>query len=204
MTLLGCLLIIIFLIAYEKRKTEKISREASERFWKRESEANLSRRKDISNLDYIAVPFDKIPVVQTNDSELLTVYSKIQKMKDCRFLNLSGYTNTDLKLAYGAANLEELTEYDQNFTVLSRTLQRLGTLLYEANFIAEAETVLTISIECGTDIKAAYTLLANIYAKTNRIAEVKRLITAAEQIRTIIKASTLKELNSILENGYKN
>ena len=39
-----------------------------------------------------------------------------------KLLNLSGISNTDLKLQYGHANLDLLAEYDQNFSNLLRCL----------------------------------------------------------------------------------
>ena len=40
-------------------------------------------------------------------------------------VNLTGFTNTDLKLEYGTANITCLTEYDQNYTLLENMEQLL-------------------------------------------------------------------------------
>ena len=36
----------------------------------------------------------------------------IEALKEKKILNLSGFTNTDLKLEYGVGNLTDLTDYD--------------------------------------------------------------------------------------------
>ena len=46
----------------------------------------------------------------------------IEALKEKKILNLSGFTNTDLKLEYGVGNLTELTDYDNNYVTLSRSL----------------------------------------------------------------------------------
>lgn len=202
MTLLGCLLIIIFLISYEKRKNSKISREASEKFWDRESRANLTMRKDLSSLNFVDVPFSQLPFDSNASGELLEVQKKIEHLQEEKFVNLAGYTNTDLKLAYGRGNLELLTTYDQNFTLLTRTLHKWGMLLYETERYSEAECIFQISIDCGTDICGTYTQLALIYTKTGRPGEIESLITAAEKIRTVMKDATLQKLRQILSTAY--
>lgn len=202
MTLLGCLLIIIFLIAYEKRKNSKLAEEESQKFWERESMANLTESKDISHLNYVDVPFSKLPFDPNASGEFLAVQKELERLKERKFVNLTGYTNTDLKLAYGRANLDLLSSYDQNFTLLTRTLHKWGVLLYEAERFSEAELVLQTSVLCGTDVSKTYITLAEIYAKTQRPKQIEALIEAAKTIHTVIRESTIKELKQILSSVY--
>ena len=88
---------------YFKRNNNKTAG-SNEDFFKRESEANQSRKRDISNLNYIKIP-DNLPFIKTDISEISNAEQNIMNLKDEKILNLTGKTNTDLKLEYGVANL---------------------------------------------------------------------------------------------------
>lgn len=197
---IGIGIIITLWISYEKNKTAKISEKKSKDFWQRESEADLVRRKDISNLLYILIPYDKLPFIETQDVEIKEVQNHIYELKDKKIVNLTEYTNTELKLAYGAPNLPLLSEYDHNFTLLTRNLYKWAALLVDKKDISSAKELLKFGIECGTDISGNYTLLAKLYSEENNLSAIEDLITKAENIRTIMKESTISELKNILNS----
>ena len=62
----------------------------------------------------------------------------ILSLKDQPIVNFTGLTNTELKLQYGAPNITLLTTYDQNYTLLVRTLQQWAQALYDGGFSKEA------------------------------------------------------------------
>lgn len=88
------------------------------------------RKKDISGLDYIRIP-DTLTCPDTQDERILKEWHTIEALKEKKILNLSGFTNTDLKLEYGVGNLTKLTDYDNNYVTLSRSLARIAELLTE-------------------------------------------------------------------------
>ena len=92
------------------------------RFWQRERDANNTRKQDISQLDYVDFSGVTLPFAQFEDTLLKECEQQVLNLKDKKVLNLTGISNTDLKMTYGAANLPLLTQYDQNFTLLVRTL----------------------------------------------------------------------------------
>lgn len=95
-------------------------------FWEREREANSVRRKPLDNLDYITIPFEHLPVNRlTDDPTVSECLEILQNLSELHIVNLTGFSNTDLKLEYGAANITALSEYDQNYTLLARTLQKM-------------------------------------------------------------------------------
>ena len=55
---------------YFKRNNNKTA-SSNEDFFKRESEANQSRKRDISNLNYITIP-DNLPFIKTDIAEIST------------------------------------------------------------------------------------------------------------------------------------
>ena len=111
------IIFVLFLIfiGFRFKKTNADQDTINEKFWEREREANATRRKDISNLNYITIPEDLFPFNLNTDVE-----NSLSALKGKKMLNLTGKTNTDIKLEYGMQNLEELSQYDDNFTEFVR------------------------------------------------------------------------------------
>lgn len=197
-------LIIIVWIRYEKNKSGKIGENKSKDFWARETEADATRKKDISKLQYIEFPLDKLPFGETDNEEIRLVQKQLLKLTDKKMVNLSGFSNTDLKLEYGAPNLPHLSEYDHNFTLFTRNLYKWACLLSEEGDTPTVKSILSVGIECGTDISGNYTMLASIYAQEGRPEDILSLIAAAENIKTVMKDSTIRDLRNMLSSCYAN
>lgn len=178
-----CLL--IFLLNKRHSKMEKSMKDA---FWKREEEANHTRRKSLDNLPYITIPPEELPlachitgdtadvrntnnaaaVQNTGDAAANEAISEeckeiLRSLSTQKIVNLTGYTNTDLKLSYGTANITCLTEYDQNYTLLVSTLQKWAEALYRGGAKKECRQVLEYAVSIGTDVSHTYFLLADLY-----------------------------------------
>ncbi len=198
--MVGAVLIICALIAYEKRKSDRGMKNATEHFWDREREANLTRRKDISQLPYITIPYESLPLTELPDSEeYRAAVQQLQSLSGKQILDLSGQTNTDLKIAYGAANLPVLMECDQNYLVLVRTLSRMAGLLTDAEKDDAAEAVLGFAIDVGSTIRSDYEQLAVIYGNRRDYRKLDALIARAERLESPTKVSLLASLNAIKE-----
>ncbi len=85
------------------RKSERSSRKNTEQFWEKETKSNHVRKADISDLDYIKIPMDTLPIVETADETLLSIHKTITDLSQKSILNLTGLSNTELKLSYGVA-----------------------------------------------------------------------------------------------------
>lgn len=178
-----CLL--IFLLNKRHSKMEKSMKDA---FWKREEEANHTRRKSLDNLPYITIPLEELPLAchitddtadvrntddaadvrNTGDAAANEAISEeckeiLRSLSTQKIVNLTGYTNTDLKLSYGTANITCLTEYDQNYTLLVSTLQKWAEALYRGGAKKECRQVLEYAVSVGTDVSHTYFLLADLY-----------------------------------------
>lgn len=180
-------IIFIILVSYEISKSRKNSRKIRQTYWDRENAANSTRRKPLDNLNYITIPFDSLPMDTLKDnSQIMEYHETLHHLADAPIVNFTGLSNTDLKLEYGAPNIDLLTRYDQSYTTLVRTLQQWAKQLYDACHIREAEQILEFSMSTGTDVSGSYRLLANIYAtegKNDKIAELM------EQAQTLKSAS---------------
>ena len=117
-------------------------------------------------------------------------------LKDKKILNLTGKTNTDLKLEYGAANLTYLSECDENYTTLSRTLNTYSARLYELGYESEARKVLEFAVETGSDSLSMYRLLADIYSGRNEADSLEYLLFKANQLDSMLKKTIVNDVSS--------
>lgn len=93
-------------------------RQTKEAFLDRETQANATRKQFLDELDYITIPLDKLPFCNENNNDFSEYEDKIKLLSSKNIVNFTGMSNTDLKLEYGAANLNLLSEYDRNYTEL--------------------------------------------------------------------------------------
>lgn len=188
----------LFCFFFMKRTTRKSSFN-SEEFFERERQANSVRKQPIDDLTYINVDLSIIPDIET-DNEILTMAIKsLNALSTQKIVNLSDYSNTELKFKYGVANLPLLTEYDQNYTNFCRSLFDLGKELNNEGYTDNAIQVLEYGVTCGTDLKRHYMLLADLYEKKGRQDKIKELISSAENIKSLLKNSLINDLKAKLQ-----
>ena len=134
---------IVFLLWLRVKLKQQDSLETQNKdFWRREHEADFSRNKDISELDYISIDRELLPFTEhTNDAELLQIQQDVDKTLSKKMINLSGMTNTDIKETYGRGNFEVLAVYDQNYLKFLSLLNKWGTYLLERGFITEEKQI---------------------------------------------------------------
>ena len=169
-------------------------------FRERESRADNTLKQPLDNLPFITVPLDQIPSPEPALNEkCAALISEIKLLAEKKIVNLTGITNTDLKLTYGAANLPILSEYDQNFTALCKDIYDLGCEYKNAGLTDEAIAAFNAGISVGTDLSGNYTTLAEMYAEKGLYVEIQRLINCADNIRSLTKNSTITKLQNILD-----
>ncbi len=194
-------LLLVLWVHYQKRRTDRIASKNSEAFWEREHQANLTRKKDISNLDYIHVPVNTLPFPETDSEEIGDIQKHILNLASGKIVNFTGKSNTDLKLEYGAPNINLLMEYDKNYLELVRSLYRYGRLLYDKQLAEESRTILEYALSVKTDISANYTLLATIYKEKNDLEGINSVISAAEELTSMTKKALLANLMAIRDSA---
>ena len=189
-------IILLAIFQFFLRKNSKKHEELNKDFWKREREANTVRRKDISGLSYITIP-DSLPMSDCNDA-VIKALNNFYAFKGKKMLNLTGKSNTDLKTAYGAANLDALSEYDDNCTQMLKSIIPLATELNKAGLTDEAAAYLEFGISCRTDITQNYTMLAEYYASNGNKDKIQHLVNVAESLDSLTKKTIISRLDSIL------
>lgn len=187
---LGLFIIFLSVAAYYRKRATAQQKKVTEDFWNREDQANQIRRKDISNLPYITIPLEKFPIGISDDEELTDYENDLKTLASRKILNLSHQSNTDLKLAYGPANLPALSEYDQNYTTLLRNLVAYADCLIKNGFKAEAVPVLEFGISIDSDIRANYTLLAELYKEQGNASKIQELIDKAASLDSMMRSAS--------------
>ena len=145
---LASIIIVAFFFNVSMRRVSRKEEAREMSFWEKERKSNNVRRKSLENLDYICIPVDVLPFgTSGSNKELENSEQNVLALKDEKIVNLTGITNTDLKLEYGTANITELSLYDQNYTALVRALQNWGKALYDAGRYEDSAKVLEFAVK---------------------------------------------------------
>ena len=152
-------------------------------------------------MEYVHIPTDLLPFGSAEEDEYLQeCENEILALKDEKIVNLTGISNTDLKLEYGTANITVLSQYDQNYTALVCGLQKWGQGLYDRGHFEDAAKVLEFAVKTRSDITQTYRLLADLYRTKLGFseAEIQRkiggLIPIAKNLNALSRNSILKIL----------
>ena len=105
-------------------------------------------------------------------------------------LNLSEYSNTDLKLKYGVANLDTLTQYEDSYTSFIKSLSELGHIL-----ISDATAFLEYAVRIGSDIRLTYTDLYALYSEAGNASKIRQLRQYASLIKSVNKDLIVSAIN---------
>ncbi len=201
--LLSSVIVFCIWLKIMTNRTNKKAREANSEFWERERLANNVRKKSLDDLDYITIPVDELPFgAITDNSDVTYIEKRIRDLSETKIVNLTGFSNTDLKLEYGTANITVLIRYDTNYTSLVTSLQRWAKFLTEAELYSEAARVLEFAISTRTDVTESYKLLYKIYSEYLTLkpseldSKLDYLIGIASSLNSLSKDTILNFLNS--------
>jgi len=195
-------LVSCFIWLFMKFSTKKLN-DSTNNYLERERQANSTRKQSLDTLQYISVNISDFNIPESiSDDSVNELIEKLKSLSTKQIVNLTGITNTDLKLTYGVANLNFLMECDQNFTTLCRVVYDLGNILNNLGEKTAAINVLEKGVSFGTDISANYLLLASLYSEAGQNDRINQLITAVDALNSLTKKSTKDKLSKImLKNG---
>ena len=189
---LAIFIIFCVLLSYYIRRNDAAQNKVQEEFWEKERLANAVRKKDISKLDYITIPFDKIPhKIHTSTEDAFFA------LEGKPMLNLTGISNTDLKLQYGTANITPLSEYDTNFIDMVALLPEYTKELQDAGETDTAQMLLEFAIDVHADSRKIYQQLASIYIENGQSDKIQNLLIACENLPSITKTAIQKDLSAM-------
>ena len=188
----------------EMKRRSRQEQQLEDAFWERESEANSVRRKPIDQLEYIQIPEELPRDLLTDDINVQGLISTIDALKGQRILNLTGRTNTDLKLEYGTANITALSTYDQNYTTLITSFQKWAEILLANGYETKAIPLLEFIVATNGDIGQTYRLLAKHYLKTGEEEKYEDLLSSIKRIHSINKNHIYESVEKLKESDSFN
>ena len=183
-------IIFIIVLTYNIKKNDATQAKVQDEFWEKERKSNAVRKQDISKLEYITIPLEKIP--HRLDTEVEKAFFALSEKT---MVNLTGISNTDLKLSYGTANLTLLSEYDTNFTEMVSLLPEYTNQLLEAGEEDTARMLLEFGVDCKADSSKIYSQLASIYRAHNELDKLEYLRLASEDLPQFTRLAVQKELS---------
>lgn len=193
--ILASLIILIVVFSRLMRKNNRLREKEEMSFWEMEKKANSTRRKSLDGLDYIHIPLSGLPVDALPEDEVAAdCVDILRSLSEQKIVNLTGFTNTELKLEYGAANISLLMQYDQNYTLLVSTLQKWADCLYAAGCFRAVQIVLEFAVSTHTDVSKTYYTLARIYDANGEPEKIKELISIAESLRSVSREPIVRKL----------
>lgn len=188
---------LVFLVARSGAVASKKSDHSKKNFWDREAKANNVRRADISSLDYMQPDLTRLPLKQARELGCTDLTDRLEALAERRIINLSEYTNTDLKMMYGPANLDELSNYDSNYIELIRLLNSLGDAMLEKDCIDAAKSFYEYGISIGSDITNTFVQLGHIYMEQGDYNAFDYLLQHADKIKSLSGSIIITKLNNI-------
>lgn len=195
-------LALCYIVSRNVSRFKKSHGQSHEEFLEQESRANSVRKADISALPYVEIPLNELPLDALSACGCSALAEELRALASVKILNLSMYTNTELKLMYGPANLTALSDCDDAYTSLIMLLNKIGASLLEADRPDDAEKFLSFAISIGSDITTSYTMLATLYAKKHDINRIDRLIGNADSLTSLSGKTIQNNLRSI-KSGLK-
>ncbi|MCR4650242.1 MAG: hypothetical protein K5662_00665 [Lachnospiraceae bacterium] len=183
---LTSVIILCFLVFYNNKKEERNRRKSYNEFWDRESKANSTRVKPLDSIDFITIPYDDLPLdCCPEDEEIAGYIQELTELREERIANFTGMSNTDLKLAYGTANITVLSDADRRFTSLCRILANWADRLHKLGHDDEALKVIDFALDIRSDVSSIYYLAASIYEERGTVELISSLVEKAGELNSM-------------------
>lgn len=189
-------------LRYERKKSTRIHTEVMNTFIKEEKAANLARKQDISQLDYLVIPFDRLPMEETKEETNQSFIQQVASYRDKRMVNLSALNNNELKLRYGIAHFEQLSEYEENYYTFTKLLDEWALYLYDTSQYSKAKMVLRYAISIQSEIANTYLTLAKTHVALMEQLELQELISFVKNESPIKNLSVIQTLETLSSNPH--
>ncbi len=197
---------IAFIIALAIRYAylDKKRKDIEDAFWEKEEQAKHVPNRDLSELEYIRIPLDEFPIGRYDDDEIAGIEDAIMALDKKRIINITGMTNTEVKLAYGTGNLEELSRMEDNYNELTVLLTDYAKALLEHEDYEAAKTVLEFGISIGTDVSGNYELLGDCYLALGQNKDIEELKQTVLSRHLLLESKILFYLDDLLGQNETN
>ena len=176
------------------RRANRIDDEKKRQYLAREKKASRTPSKNLDKIPWITVPSDLPLNILQNDNRCRKLQEIIKKISAKKIADFSAYSSTDLKLEYGASNINMLTEADSNCIMLLRSLNELSEIYFKNDFCKEAVSLLQFAVDCGSDDPEHFEKLSSYYMEHDDLPALTALLRIAEELDSGRSERILKEL----------
>ena len=191
-------LVFVISLAVRFAYLEKKRKDKEEAFWEKEEAANHVPATDLSKLSYIHIPIEEFPIGRYDDDEIAGIEDGLLALSKKRIINITGMTNTEVKLAYGTDNLEVLSEMEDAYNELTVLLVDYAKSLMEHEDYEAAKRVLLFGLEIGTDVSGNYELLGDCYHELCEDAAIEELKQRVMERHLLLESKILFYLDGLL------
>lgn len=178
--ILLCVIVLFLIFKFKIAHLTKEEEREQEEWLQLEEKASLPIARSLNDLPLIQIDLNQLPFKENASPELTKIQETILALSKEKICNLSNSSATTLKLKYGANNLPLLAEYEQNYILLIRTLADWCEQLALIGQTEDAILVANYAIDCRSDIRKTYTVLARIYKKQGKTEKIYELIPVIE------------------------
>ena len=188
-------ILFLIILSIRLKSLDHKQEEQEAEFWAKEQQAKITPAKDISNLRYITIPIEKFPLNFSSDEEVIEIEKELQELSTHRLLNLTGMSNTDIRITYGTPNFETMSRIGEDFDRMTVLLNKYAHALMEEKRYDDVITVLEFAVGVGTDVSESYTMLAKCYQLKEMDSKLEMLRSQVEQSSLILKDSILNKIS---------
>jgi len=170
---------IVYLLCFKTRKRNLRQEDLYREFLDAEHHANFSRKKDPDPEEYLKIDPHTLPIRNYPDeptyARVVARQNNILNVASLPMIyNIRGMSNRELKLKYGAANLDRMVTYEENYDRFIHHLLEWATALTALGNTADACTVLKAAIEYHCDRSQAYTMLAGLISDRGELDALRK------------------------------
>ena len=190
---LASVVIFLLVLHHNLRKSKKIGKKQETSFWEKENLANTTRKQPLDDLVFLPFSAEEFfPLTLLSGKNVGEFFASCPEVKeimpglislsDKKIVNLNGITNTDLKLKYGIANFNLLSEYDENYIQLVSLLHSYGSCYYRTGHMDAALKIFEYAVSLGSDVSDTYLFLSKIYQERNENTSLHKMIQEVEKL----------------------
>ncbi|MCL2874237.1 MAG: hypothetical protein FWE29_04815 [Defluviitaleaceae bacterium] len=194
---------ISMMMGRKKNNSKKISDIAYE-----ESEANFARKKPLPDDFYFQPDISDLPVKDYADPKCKAAVkqARVLKLVNAKMIRLpSSMTNLEIKMDYGVANLETVTNGEEVYQGFLEALLSWAGVLSDNGDNEDAKKILEKAIELGCDISRCFISLAKLYLADCNKNSIEKLIKQLESGEIMseneaVRNKTIAEIKKMYDN----
>lgn len=173
--------ILILALSFKNRLIKK--RDYKKDNWRilleKEHAIQFVRSTELPQNLFIQVDSEAFPTVELEACQ--QVYSTLLRNANKPMVNLKDQSNLDLKSLYGPQIVDKVSVYEKNYFEFMDILFKYGKILYDNNYVQEAQMTLEQGIKYHCDVSKCYLLLIKIYKEQKNKTAISRLKNVVEK-----------------------